>query len=90
MRVYILAIGCVSAIDWYASHALVLPFPLLVPCICRRVTRELVEGWQRFTPHPLHVHSVEGGHMWPVDKQARIPWVKSIVQVLQDVLDGSS
>ncbi|KAL3147970.1 hypothetical protein ABBQ38_014265 [Trebouxia sp. C0009 RCD-2024] len=45
----------------------------------RRVTRAMVEGWQRFTTGPFSCAAIEGTHLWPLDKTAKTTWLQAIV-----------
>ena len=48
----------------------------------RRITADMVRGWQRFTTAGFECLSVEGHHLWPLDKQAKTAWLGMIVERL--------
>ncbi|KAL3140709.1 hypothetical protein ABBQ32_005265 [Trebouxia sp. C0010 RCD-2024] len=48
----------------------------------RRVTRAMVEGWQRLTTGSFSCAAVEGTHLWPLDKTAKTVWLQAIVAQL--------
>ena len=50
----------------------------------RRVTKDMVGGWQRFTTGAFSCAAVEGNHLWPLDKAAKMTWLQAIVTQLSD------
>ena len=50
----------------------------------RRVTKDMVAGWQRFTTGAFSCAAVEGNHLWPLDKAAKMTWLQAIVTQLSD------
>ena len=50
----------------------------------RRVTEDMVAGWQRFTTGAFSCAAVEGNHLWPLDKAAKTTWLQAIVAQLSE------
>ena len=49
----------------------------------RRITREMVLGWQRFTRGEFECLGIDGHHLWPLDKDAKVVWLRLIAERLQ-------
>ncbi|KAA6425939.1 MAG: Oleoyl-(acyl-carrier-) hydrolase [Trebouxia sp. A1-2] len=47
-----------------------------------RVTAEMVKSWQCFTTGPFSCGPIEGNHLWPLDKHAKVIWLQAIVHEL--------
>ena len=45
----------------------------------------MVEGWQRFTSSAFKAFEIDGHHLWPLDKQAKVSWLELICQRLQSL-----
>ena len=56
----------------------------------RRVTAEMVKGWQSFTTGPFSCTPIEGNHLWPLDKHAKMIWLQAIVQELDAMSSPAS
>jgi len=56
----------------------------------RRVTAEMVQGWQSFTTGPFSCTPIEGNHLWPLDKHAKVIWLQAIVQELDAMTSPAS
>ena len=48
----------------------------------RRVTAEMVKGWQAFTTGQFSCTAIDGNHSWPLDKHATMIWLQHIVDEL--------
>lgn len=48
----------------------------------RRVTEEMVRGWQTFTTGQFTCTAIDGNHLWPLDKHAKMIWLRHIVDEL--------
>ena len=48
----------------------------------RRITAEMVHGWQRYTTAACECLEVDGHHLWPLDKAAKTAWLGMIVERL--------
>ena len=44
----------------------------------RRITKGMVEGWQRFTSGNFELLEISGHHLWPLDKEAKVTWLGHI------------
>lgn len=56
----------------------------------RRVTAEMVKGWQSFTTRPFSCTHIEGNHLWPLDKHAKVIWLQAIVHELDAMSSPAS
>lgn len=48
----------------------------------RRITKGMVEGWQLFTNGSFEAIQIEGHHLWPLNKEAKVSWLSHICQRL--------
>lgn len=48
----------------------------------RRISKEMVAGWHRFTTAAFECLPCEGHHLWPADKAAKSAWLQTIVDRL--------
>ncbi|DBA87618.1 TPA: hypothetical protein ACH3X1_004636 [Trebouxia sp. C0004] len=55
-----------------------------------RVTAEMVKGWQSFTTGPFSCTPIEGNHLWPLDKHAKVVWLQAIVHELDTMSSPAS
>ena len=51
----------------------------------RRITKGMVEGWQLFTTGSFEAIQIEGHHLWPLDKKAKVSWLSHICKRLHDL-----
>lgn len=51
----------------------------------RRIKKEMVEGWTRFTTGKFQISQIEGHHLWPLDRDAKRVWQEAIVKELADI-----
>jgi hypothetical protein len=52
----------------------------------RRVSKELVHGWSRFTSGPFQMTCMPGGtHLWPLDPALKPQWLKELVGHLESL-----
>lgn len=57
----------------------------------RRVSKEMVQGWQRFTSSgDFACCEVGGNHLWPLDKDAKRCWLEAIVGELKQTAGSCS
>ena len=42
----------------------------------------MVDGWQLFTTGSFEAVQIEGHHLWPLDKEAKVSWLSHICQRL--------
>lgn len=56
----------------------------------RKISRDLVAGWQRFTGRGCSLETIDGNHLWPLQKPAKAEWLTRIACVLDTVLDQHS
>ncbi|GMH38250.1 hypothetical protein BSKO_06134 [Bryopsis sp. KO-2023] len=62
-----------------------------VPLCCfwgtrdKRVTQKMVEGWEKFGSEGFECIGVEGNHLWPLDKEAKLVWLSAIVERLENL-----
>ena len=42
----------------------------------------MVEGWKAFTSGGFQLHSIEGHHLWPLEKTSKQAWLHIIVDEL--------
>ncbi|KAG1660251.1 hypothetical protein FOA52_007648 [Chlamydomonas sp. UWO 241] len=70
----------------YAAHA-ERPFDFPVHTYWgtrdRRVGETMIRGWGRFTTAGFSCTPVDGGHLWPLDKDAKAAWLTSVVERLE-------
>ena len=43
----------------------------------------MVLGWQRFTRGEFECLGIDGHHLWPLDKDAKVVWLRLIAERLQ-------
>lgn len=51
----------------------------------RRVTKDMVAAWHRFTTGAFSCAAIEGNHLWPLEKAAKMAWLQVIVAQLSDL-----
>lgn len=56
----------------------------------RRVTAEMVKGWQSYTTGPFSCTPIEGNHLWPLEKHAKVTWLQAIVHELDAMSSSAS
>ncbi|KAK9824782.1 hypothetical protein WJX74_008322 [Apatococcus lobatus] len=68
------------------QHAGEVPFSIPFTCFWgsrdKRVTQQMVLGWQRFTSSNFACHEISGHHLWPLEKEAKLDWLKQIADGL--------
>ena len=47
-------------------------------------------GWQSFTTGPFSCTPIEGNHLWPLDKHAKVTWLQAIVHELDAMSSPAS
>eukprot|EP00798_Chlamydomonas_sp_ICE-L_P020966 gene20966-27821_t len=64
---------------WHSTSP-TLPFPVHAFWGTRdtRATRKLVEEWGRFTCGAFSCTEIDGGHLWPLEKDAKKQWLSQI------------
>ena len=45
----------------------------------------MVEGWQLFTNGSFEAIQIEGHHLWPLNKEAKVSWLSHICQRLHSL-----
>ena len=51
----------------------------------RRITKAMVEAWQRFTTSDSEMIEIAGHHLWPLNKEAKVSWLKHICERLTEL-----
>lgn len=49
----------------------------------RRITEPMVLGWQRFTTGGFECLGIDGHHLWPLEKESKLVWLRLIAERLQ-------
>ena len=52
----------------------------------RKVRREMVQGWERFTEGGFECVEVEGDHLFPLEKEPKTVWLQHIADRLASSL----
>lgn len=62
------------------------PFDFPLTCFWgsrdRRITKDMVQGWSKFTTGAFSLSRVEGNHLWPLDKEPKGAWLAVIASGL--------
>ena len=62
------------------------PFPVPFTCFWgsqdRRITQQMVLGWQDFTSCSFSAHQISGHHLWPFDREAKVHWLATVADGL--------
>ena len=48
----------------------------------RRITKNMIQGWRRFTTGRFELLEIAGHHLWPLDKEAKVSWLGNISERL--------
>ncbi|KAK9813306.1 hypothetical protein WJX72_012248 [[Myrmecia] bisecta] len=51
----------------------------------RRITASMVSGWQTYTSGPFTSQQIDGHHLWPLDKAAKLVWLTVIAKELSEL-----
>ena len=51
-----------------------------------RVTAHAMQGWRHFTTGAFSCDPINGNHLWPLDKAAKLQWLQRIVNKMQATL----
>lgn len=49
----------------------------------RKINQDMVRGWQNFTTGSFQLISIDGNHLWPLMKEAKTQWLRSIVDRIE-------
>ncbi len=72
-----------KAPDWCAGAApLDCPITAFYGTKDKRITKGMMEGWQRFTTGSHELLEIAGHHLWPLDKAAKHRWLGLIFERL--------
>ena len=55
----------------------------------RRITRDMVARWQRFTRGAFSLRYIDGHHLFPLDREGKRQWLDAIVVAIQRGLTPS-
>ena len=63
------------------------PFGFPITAFCgsrdRRITEQMVLGWRRFTTGAFECLGIDGHHLWPLEKEPKLLWLRLIAERLQ-------
>ena len=48
----------------------------------KKIKREMVEGWQKFTTGAFRLKEIDGHHLWPLQPASKTNWLQEIVDDL--------
>ena len=52
----------------------------------KKVTREMVDGWRRFTSAAFRLHEIDGHHLFPISvPPAKKVWLQTIVDAIESI-----
>ena len=91
-------LDCIGLQQMHALMAFITAFgcagdlPLPVPFTCfwgvrdKRISQQMVLGWQKFTSSNFACREISGHHLWPLDKEAKLVWLTTIADGLSDLV----
>lgn len=48
----------------------------------RRISEDMVKGWEAFTTADFELHKIEGNHLWPLAADPKTTWLRMITDRL--------
>ena len=48
----------------------------------RRISQAMVDGWRAFTSGNFRLQSIDGHHLWPLEKVSKQGWMQILVDEL--------
>lgn len=90
LGIQVIRLVCLGVLDkstLYCCLAGKMPFDFPITAFYgsqdRRISKEMVNGWQQFTTADFRLLRIEGNHLWPLAAGPKTAWLQRIVESLQ-------